>query len=237
MRELTDPDITALRPVVARACRRLKVFPLPEAVVLPGTPTPLHIFEPRYRAMVADALASDRVIAVASVQEGSEPAGEGAADVPPLLHPVAGVGLIEAEERLPDGRYHLVLRGVARVRLREELTLGKPYREFEAELLDDVYPAGGVTTLEARRSALRECTLRLAKVLPAESGAPRLAEIAARLESPSQLADVIAAAVVSDHADRLKVMSELDVGKRLDLVTGEVAGVVLMLSGARAPRA
>lgn len=232
MRELTDPDITAQRPLVARACRALKVFPLPEVVVLPGTPTPFHIFEARYREMTADALAGDRVLAVATLVRAEDAASDRAP-----LHPVVGVGLIEAEERLPDGRYHLVVRGVARARLVEELANGKPYREFRAELLEDVYPAGGPAALMAQRTALQECTLHLAEVLPPESGAPRLAEIAARLESPSQLADVLAAAVVSEHENRLAVIEELDVARRLDLVTGEVASVILMLTRDRAPRA
>ena len=225
-------DVDALRALLARSCGALKVFPLPGVVVLPGTPTPFHIFEPRYRAMTADALAGDRMIAVATL--ASE---EGATQDRAPVHPIAGAGFIEADEHLASGRYDLVLRGVARVRLVAELDNGKPYREFRAELLEDVYPPGGPAALATRRSALEACVLQLAEVLPPESGAPRLAEAAARTASPSALADLVAAAVVSEPTQRIAVIEELDVARRLDLVTGEVASVILMLSRGRTPSA
>lgn len=225
-------DPQELRSALARACRALKVFPLPEVVLLPGTPAPFHIFEPRYRAMTADALAGDRTLALATL--ASE---EGATQDRAPVHPIAGAGVIESSQMLPDGRYHLQLNCVARVRLVAEIDNGKPYREFQAEILEDVYPPGGPAALTRQRSALEACVLQLAEVLPPESGAPRLAEIAARTASPSALADLVAAAVVSEPVQRLAVIEELDVAKRLDLVTGEVASVILMLSRGRAPRA
>src|SRR5690242_6244269 len=115
------PDLHELRPLLARSCRSLKVFPLPGVVVLPGTPTPFHIFEPRYRALTADALAGDRMLAVATL--ASE---EGATQDRAPVQPIAGAGIIEAEERHPNGRYDLVVRGIARVRLVAELDNGKP---------------------------------------------------------------------------------------------------------------
>ncbi len=217
--------------LLARACGRLKVFPLPGAVVFPGTPTPFHIFEPRYRDLVADALAGDRVLAVATLV--SE---EGASQDRAPVHPVAAAGVIEVEERFPDGRYDLVFRALARVRLAGEHANGKPYREFKAELLQDVQPAGG-PALETRRAALEACLFQLSDVLPPESKARQLAEIGSRITSPSALADVVAAAVLSEPARRLAALEELDVAKRLDLVTGEVASVVLMLSRRLAPSA
>jgi uncharacterized protein len=228
-----DHDLDDLRAALVGSCRdALKVLPLPGVVVLPGTPTPFHIFEPRYRALVADALAGDRMIAVATL--ASE---EGASQDRAPIHPIAGAGFIEAEEQLPDGRYHIVVRGLERVRLTEELDNGKPYREFRGEVLEDLYPPAGPAALIRQRQALEACVLRLAEVLPPESGAPQLAELAARTESPSQLADLVAAAVVSEPGPRIAVIEELDLAKRLDLVTGEVASVILMLSRGRTPSA
>jgi Lon protease-like protein len=221
-----------VRARLAAALPRLKIFPLPGVVVLPGTPATFHVFEQRYRQMTADALAGDRVLAVPTL--ASE---EGASQDRAPVHPIAGAGVIEAHEALPDGRYQIVLRGVARVRLVEELENGKPYREFRAQLLDDVYPPVGPAGLEAQRRALESLVLQLADVLPAESGAPQLAEYAARCATPSALADLVAAAVVSEPGQRLAVIEELDVKKRLDLVTGEVASVILMLSRGRTPSA
>lgn len=225
-------DLEELRALLGRACVRLKVFPLPGVVVLPGTPTPFHVFEPRYRQLTATALAGDRMLAVATL--ASE---EGATQDRAPVHPIAGAGFIEAEEQLPDGRFHIVVRGLARVRLVDEIENGQPYREFTAELLEDVYPPGGPAALVRQRRALEACVLQLAEVLPPESGAPQLAEIATRTASSSQLADLVAAAVVSEPDKRLAVIEELDVARRLDLVTGEVASVILMLSRGRAPSA
>jgi len=213
------------RALLAQACSALKVFPLPGAVVLPGTPAPFHVFEPRYRAMTAAALAGDRVLAVATLRSD-----EGAVQDRAPVHPIAGATVIEQDERRPDGRYELVVRGVARVRLVRERDNGLPYREFEAEILDDVWPAGGPGALAGARAALEQLVLELTHVLPRESGAPQLAKVAAGIASPSALADLVAAAVVSDAEKRLAVLEELDVAARLDLVTGEVAGVLLMLA-------
>ncbi|HVI74584.1 MAG TPA: LON peptidase substrate-binding domain-containing protein [Anaeromyxobacteraceae bacterium] len=225
-------DLEELRALLGRACVRLKVFPLPGVVVLPGTPTPFHVFEPRYRQLTATALAGDRMLAVATL--ASE---EGATQDRAPVHPIAGAGFIEAEEQLPDGRFHIVVRGLARVRLVDEIENGQPYREFTAELLEDVYPPGGPAALVRQRRALEACVLQLAEVLPPESGAPQLAEIATRTASSSQLADLVAAAVVSEPDKRLAVIEELDVARRLDLVTGEVASVILMLSQGKTPTA
>jgi Lon protease-like protein len=225
-------DLEELKALLARACIRLKVFPLPGVVVLPGTPAPFHVFEPRYRQLTAEALTGDRMLAVATL--ASE---EGATQDRAPVQPIAGAGFIQAEEQLPDGRYHIVVRGLARVRLVEEIENGRPFREFTAELLDDVYPPGGEPALIRQRRALEACVLRLAEVLPPESGAPQLAELATRTASASQLADLVAAAVVSEPDKRLAVIEELDVAKRLDLVTGEVASVILMLSQGKTPTA
>lgn len=219
----TDPH-QSLRALVARTQGSLKVFPLPGVVVLPGTPTPLHVFEARYRAMTADALAGDRVMAVATLRRAADALRDRAP-----LHPVAGAAFVEAHERLAHGRFNLVLRGVSRVRLREELDNGKPYREFAVEVLEDRYPADGPAGVQDRVEALEQAVYELAQALPAESGAPELAQMAARLRSPGRLADLVAAAVVSLPAARLEILETLDVGKRLDLVLGEVAEMLAAL--------
>src|SRR5947199_7503065 len=86
----------------------IRLFPLPNLVLFPGAMQPLHIFEPRYRQMTADALAGDRLIAMALPQPGWEPHYLGK----PALHPVACLGRILAEQELADGRYNILLRGL-----------------------------------------------------------------------------------------------------------------------------
>ncbi|MEY2668449.1 MAG: hypothetical protein RJA59_1087, partial [Pseudomonadota bacterium] len=196
------PAAESLRALLGGSVGALKIFPLPEVVVFPGTPAPFHVFEPRYRAMTEAALAGDRLLAVATLREPGDSAQPRAA-----LHPVAGAGFIEAFERLPDGRFNILLRGVARVRLVEELlSTGLPYREFRVEVLDDVYPPGGPQALATRVSVAERLVLELARRSEADSGTRDLAEAVARMRVPGRLADAVAAALVEDTAARLALL-------------------------------
>src|SRR5947208_12924499 len=93
-----------------------RLFPLTNLVLFPHVMQPLHVFEPRYRQMTADALAGDRLIALALLKPGWEPDYEGRPD----LFPVACLGRIVAEQKLEDGRFNILLRGLARVRMVKE---------------------------------------------------------------------------------------------------------------------
>jgi len=94
----------------------LPLFPLPNVVLFPNVFLPLHVFEPRYREMVADALAGDRFIGMVLLKPGWERDYEGR----PPVYPIGCSGLITHAEQLPDGRYHMVLRGVERFRIVRE---------------------------------------------------------------------------------------------------------------------
>jgi Lon protease-like protein len=107
---------------------RLSIFPLTGAILFPGLQLPLHVFEPRYRTLVGSALAHDRRIAMIQPQ-GPE---EGAP-----LYAIGCVGRIADVEALDDGRYNIVLEGETRFRVLRELDVATPYRQVEAELLDD----------------------------------------------------------------------------------------------------
>lgn len=109
--------------------RKIPLFPLPGVVLLPGTILPLHIFEPRYRAMVADALDGDRTIGMAMMRPGWEES----AHSPPIF-PVGGAGRIVEAEQLTDGRYNIVLAGEFRYRVVEE-SPPAPYRVARVEPL------------------------------------------------------------------------------------------------------
>ena len=108
--------------------KRISIFPLAGAVLYPGLSLPLHIFEPRYRALVSDALARDRRIGMIQPQQVAEGAP---------LFTVGCLGHIEEVEALDDGRYNIVLVGEARFRLLRELTVTTPFRQVEAELLSE----------------------------------------------------------------------------------------------------
>src|SRR5215208_1723382 len=119
---IAPPDPKA---ALRKALAALKVFPLHGVAVLPGTPAPFHIFEQRYRALVTDALAGDRILAVPGLFGKSD-----AHALHPPLRAICGAGIIEAQERHEDGRFDVVVRGTARVRLVEELSPSRRYREF-----------------------------------------------------------------------------------------------------------
>ncbi len=220
------------RAALRKAVAALKVFPLHGVVVLPGTPAPFHVFEPRYRALVGDALRGDRILAVPGLFGKSD-----ALALRPPLRAICGAGIIEAEERHDDGRYDIVVRGLARVRLLAELPPRRLYREFQAEVLEDVLPAGGAEALAGQIEGLRQLVFELSTKLPKESGATQLAEAVAQMKDPSGIVDLVAAAAVSDAEARRRVLEELDVARRLELVLEEVAGVVLVLSHGNKPSA
>ncbi len=219
------------RAALRKAVAALKVFPLHGVAVLPGTPAPFHVFEPRYRALVGDALAGDRILAVPALFGKSD-----AHALRPPLRAICGAGIIEAEERYPDGRFDIVVRGVARVQLLEELPQTKLYREFRAQVLEDRLPPGGAAALEAELEGLRQLVYDLSTKLPAESGATQLAEAVAQMKDPSSIVDLVAAAAVSEPDPRQKLLEETDVARRLELVLGEVASVVLVLSRGKSPK-
>lgn len=107
---------------------RLSIFPLTGAVLFPGLQLPLHIFEPRYRALVGDALVRDRKIAMIQPQRPVDGAP---------LYTIGCVGRIGEVEAMEDGRYNLILEGVSRFRMLSELDVTTAFRQIEAELIED----------------------------------------------------------------------------------------------------
>lgn len=106
----------------------IPLFPLPNVVLFPGVFLPLHIFEARYRTMVRDVLAGERMIGVTLLRPGWQQGAEGQ----PAVYPVGCVGLVTHVEQLDDGRYNIVLRGVEKFRIMGERE-GRPYRVAHVE--------------------------------------------------------------------------------------------------------
>ncbi|MGE0776101.1 MAG: LON peptidase substrate-binding domain-containing protein [Sphingomonadaceae bacterium] len=104
--------------------QRLSIFPLPGALLFPRLNLPLHIFEPRYRSLVSDALARDRRIAMIQPRDDA---------LVPELFDIGCVGRISAVEALDDGRYNIVLEGLSRFRIRKEIDASTPFRQVEAD--------------------------------------------------------------------------------------------------------
>ncbi|MGN5375910.1 MAG: ATP-dependent protease [Sphingomonas hengshuiensis] len=124
---------------------RVSVFPLAGALLFPNMHLPLHIFEPRYRSMVSDALARDRRIGMIQPR----PVG-GDAERPPLFD-IGCIGQIVDVEAHADGRYDIVLRGLHRFRVARELEVTTAFRQVEAETLPVV---GHPTLALAERASL-----------------------------------------------------------------------------------
>jgi len=121
--------------------KRISIFPLSGALLFPGLQLPLHIFEPRYRAMVGDALARDRLIGMIQPQDNREGAP---------LYEFGCLGKIDDVETSEDGRYNIVLTGEARFRVLRELEVSTPFRQVEAELIEE--PAHEVLAFAERAS-------------------------------------------------------------------------------------
>lgn len=134
----------------------IPIFPLPNVVLFPNVFLPLHIFEPRYRAMVADALEGDRLIGMVLLQPGYEAKYEGR---PPVFS-VGCAGVITHSAPLDDGRYNIVLRGLERFRITGEEHDGKAYRLAQIDSLPEDVP-------EDHRGELRRHRHRLEALLAA----------------------------------------------------------------------
>ena len=110
------------------------VFPLPETVLFPHALLPLHIFEPRYRAMLEDALAGNRLIVLARLKTGHEELYD-TKQAP--IYKAACLGRVTAEQRLSDGRFYLILEGIVRVSIVSEIENDRPYRTAELKIHRD----------------------------------------------------------------------------------------------------
>ena len=132
----------------------LPIFPLSNVVLYPRIQTPLHLFEPRYRALARDVLAGERRIGMVTVRP------ESLAEMPgdPPVHAIGCCGLVGESQRLPDGRYNLVLQGEYRFEIDEEPARPEDrlYRVARVTALDDPYPETERSQVAALRNDVIE---------------------------------------------------------------------------------
>jgi Lon protease-like protein len=215
-----DLDTTEAR--LAVALTRMPLFPLPNVVLFPQASLRLHIFEDRYRAMTRDILTGERFLAMGLIVEGASPADER-----PAVEQIAGVGEVIMAHELPDGRFNLVVRGYARVRIDQELSSDRPYRLVSATVLPDLPVADRGEVRDAEQS-LRVLIGQLADAIP-EGGEP-LRQIVAGLETPTALANVAASELIADLSVRQRLLETRDVGERLERVTAEIVSMMARLN-------
>jgi hypothetical protein len=127
----------------------IPIFPLPNVVLFPNVFLPLHIFEPRYRQMVEDALRGDRIIGMVLLQPGWEPAYQ---ERPPVYR-VGCAGVITHSERLADGRFNIVLRGMEKFRVTSEDD-ARPYRIAYVESVREPAPESFREEMHSERRRL-----------------------------------------------------------------------------------
>ncbi len=188
------------------------LFPLPNVITFPHTWQPLHIFEPRYRQMIEDAVDGDRLIAMALLDPDWESAYETKLA---KIHPVVCLGHIAIEERLPDGRFNLALRGLCRARVDAEIGGNQPYRMAELTLMPDVYPS---TVTIDRRHRQRELLAGAAEVLPELQSDPLLHQLLDAELPLGVLCDVLTHSLGLSIDDARLLLDEFDVDLRSDLV-------------------
>jgi Lon protease-like protein len=207
---------------LAAALTRMPLFPLPNVVLFPHASLRLHIFEERYRALTRDILAGERFLAMGLIVESASPV-----DDRPAVEPIAGVGEVVMAHELPDGRFNLVVRGHARVRIDEELASDRPYRLVTATVIPDL-PVTDRNEVRDAEQSLRVLIGQLADAIP-EGGEP-LRQIVAGLETPAALADVAAAELIGDLSVRQQLLETRDLARRLERVTAEIVAMMARLS-------
>jgi Lon protease-like protein len=187
---------------------RCRLFPLPNVVLFPHAVLPLHIFEPRYRQMTEDALADDKLVTMTLLR--SSTVGNVDTLGSPPIETVGCLGRILQHERLPDGRFKILLLGRKRVRLTRELPDEKLYRIAEAELLDDVHDD---RPEEPRRLELIELFRRAFD----RQGVEVAAELSSLLEDAlplGVLTDIIAHALGLPLPLKQHLLAEVRIGDR-----------------------
>ncbi|HXD02553.1 MAG TPA: LON peptidase substrate-binding domain-containing protein [Novosphingobium sp.] len=183
------------------ASQRISIFPLPGAVLYPGLQLPLHIFEPRYRAMISDALARDRRIGMIQPQQPAEGAP---------LYAVGCVGKIGEVEALPDGRFNLILEGEARFRILREREVTTPFRQIDAELFEELEHE---TLAPVERAAFERESRRFAAI----QGYRVDWESVARLDDQS-LINGVAQVAPFDPAAKQALLEAPDLSSRCELI-------------------
>ncbi|HEY0315005.1 MAG TPA: LON peptidase substrate-binding domain-containing protein [Sphingomonas sp.] len=185
---------------------RLSIFPLAGALLFPRAQLPLHIFEPRYRALVSDAMARDRRIGMIQPRDDDS--------LKPVLFDVGCVGRIADVEALPDGRYNIVLEGLTRFRLVRELDVSTAFRQIEADCgpyaqdLEESPPLALILRADVEREARRFAEAR---------GYAIDWEAVARLDDES-LVNAVAQIAPFDIAAKQAVLEAGDIATRADLV-------------------
>lgn len=200
----------SLTDIDDKVLEEIPVFPLPQVVLFPHAELPLHIFEPRYRMMLEDCLASNGVIVIAQLDRK----GGG------RINEYAGAGVITEHTKLPDGRSNIVVSGRARVRL-EELVFEDPPRYPYKRARATLIPERRVNVMDYERAALLTAASMFATEMKKHD--PTFTFKLPKGVDDGGMADACAFQLVVDPAIRQAIFEQLDPLKRLRMVTNQLA--------------
>lgn len=199
----------------------LPIFPLTREVLFPHARLPLYIYESRYVSLINDALHADQRLGIALVR--SRKSGAHASS----LHRVMGIGRIIDHTRLPDGKYNVLVEGVERARLVEEVPHG-PYRAARLRPLGDRYDTVRPEDLGELFREMVRLAQAVVDLLPKYRRPLR--SILHTYQHPSIIADLLAFHFVPHPYDRQCVLDEMDVGRRLRMVSVQLRLLLRRLS-------
>jgi ATP-dependent Lon protease len=186
---------------------QVRLFPLPSLVLFPHAMQPLHIFEPRYCEMLAEALESDELIAMATLAgTPSKTKGD-----PPIAKTVC-VGRIVSHVERDDEKHNILLVGIKRARVTAEIDAGRCFRIAKIDVLEDLYPPSG---LPGRGKLRGELLAAFGKVIPAtESVQQGLSELLAGSMGLGPITDIISHTLPLSVSLKLQLLGEADVDQR-----------------------
>jgi Lon protease-like protein len=185
----------------------IPLFPLPNVVLFPRAILPLHIFEERYKAMTADALAGDGVIAMALLKSGWEKCYYGA----PPIEPVVCAGKILTHEKLPDGKYNFFLQGLARARVLREDRSGA-YRVAELELLAEP----DVMEIDLENERLRLTSMLSEGICANLPVVRQFRQMLCSTMPTAEIADLLAFNFIEDVQVKQSLLTETDPRRRVE---------------------
>jgi len=183
----------------------VRLFPLPNFVMMPHVLKGFHVFEPRYRELVEHALSQDKLVSLVLPKAGWEKDYEGSF----AIHSVGCLATIQEHERLEDGRYNLILRGVCRARLEHELLTSTLYRQAKVMLLPDAV----ITNDDMLRRDLAEAVLPWLSV--EGEGRDQFVKLAESSAPLGTIVDVVSFALPLPAEWKQELLETLDVADRV----------------------
>jgi Lon protease-like protein len=196
-----------------------RVFPLPNLVMFPHVMQALHIFEPRYKAMLEEAIESDRLIALGVLAPGWEQEYEGR----PTLRSNACLCRVATHQRGPDGTYNVLLLGVRRLRLVRELPPKKLFRVVESEIMEDLVPDDA--TPDDAAQLQHQLLAAFKRAMPKIPDAyEQLDQLLGSQITLGMLADIVAYTIDLDFEWKMRLLAECDVFSRARLLLEAIAG-------------